>query len=80
MALWDIPDVRFHGVKTPVEIWRRYGTQDDRLAELVSGLRRLGGRVVIEGIETGDDLARCRRAGVDCVQGFLFPESVLALP
>ncbi|NUU68762.1 EAL domain-containing protein [Enterobacteriaceae bacterium BIT-l23] len=77
---WGFPEVGFHGVKVSVSVWQRYRMREMPLQDLVQNLRRLGGVVVIEGIETGDDLARCRRAGVDCVQGFLFPESVLTLP
>jgi EAL domain-containing protein (putative c-di-GMP-specific phosphodiesterase class I) len=80
VGLWNTPDIRFHGVKVSVKTWLRYGGQDDRLAELVNSLRRLGGQIVMEGIETGNDLVRCHRAGVDYAQGFLFPETVLAAP
>jgi EAL domain-containing protein (putative c-di-GMP-specific phosphodiesterase class I) len=42
------------------------------LASVVTLARPFGARVVAEGIETEDDLAAVRAAGIDLVQGFLF--------
>lgn len=76
---WYFPEMHFDGVKLSASAWRGYRAREPALRELVPALRRPGKRVVIEGIESEDALACCRRAGVDCVQGFLFPETVLTL-
>lgn len=77
---WSLSGVRFHGVKVSAAVWRRCCLREMPFRPLVKSLRLLGDLVVVEGIETGADLARCRCAGVDYVQGFLFPETVLATP
>jgi EAL domain-containing protein (putative c-di-GMP-specific phosphodiesterase class I) len=44
----------------------------------VSGLHDIGSEVLIEGIETAEQLACALEAGADCLQGFLFSRPKLA--
>lgn len=50
-----------------------HGTDAERLIQLIAELgHALGLRVVAEGVETTEQLARLRKCGIDVVQGYLF--------
>ncbi|MFN8223765.1 MAG: HDOD domain-containing protein [Gaiellales bacterium] len=58
---------RVHAVKLDYRL-----TDKSRLAETVAALRRRGLRVVIEKVETYEELADCVAAGCDLYQGYVF--------
>lgn len=59
----------------------RHGSRSEQLvASLVRLCHDLDARVVVEGIETEDELAVARHAGADLVQGFLFARPAFPLP
>lgn len=64
----------FDGVKTD-----RREIGGGILPLLVSRARQLGNRILIEGIETEEDLLRASDSGAEWGQGFLWPERTIAI-
>lgn len=71
--------IRFDGVKIDRSEIRRRQSEADNLRALVSQARRIGGLILVEGIETVDALMHAGLSGASLGQGFLWPECELAL-
>lgn len=59
------------------EVFLAGGANDDVIASLVRLVHEARKRVVIEGVETLEQLKMCRDKGCDVVQGFFFSEPLL---
>ncbi|WET39916.1 EAL domain-containing protein [Citrobacter enshiensis] len=75
--IWRQAGIQFDAVKIETGLFHQFRTSGSQLTILVNQFRGLGGRVVIEGVETPEDYAICRVSGADAVQGYLFEQEVL---
>lgn len=65
---------RFGGVKIERQVFQMHRNSPDMLIDLVSHARRYGKKIVIEGIETEEDLFTVLQSSADLAQGFLWSE------
>ncbi|WP_421356689.1 EAL domain-containing protein [Pseudocitrobacter faecalis] len=72
--------VTFDGVKIDRGEIRRRHREPDALSHLVKLARGMGAQVVVEGVESQDDLIHAQQSGADIGQGFYWPETILPLP
>ncbi|ENT2994015.1 EAL domain-containing protein [Raoultella planticola] len=71
VPIWQRTGMRFDAIKISSELFHQLRTAEPQLAALIARYREMGERVVIEGVETGQDYALSRDSGADAVQGFL---------
>ena len=66
----------FSMVKLDKELFYLGSSHHELLVNLVTTLRKMGKRVLVEGGETTQQLQQCRDLGVDYVQGYLLGKPV----
>ncbi|MCW0350798.1 EAL domain-containing protein [Pantoea ananatis] len=79
MARWlTLAEFNFNGIKTDYHEMQKCRKNDTPIKPLVESAKRFSQNVLIEGIETAQDLYRAIDSGAALGQGFLWPESTVS--
>ncbi|BBL31578.1 hypothetical protein TH60_07745 [Pantoea ananatis] len=79
MATWlTLAEFNFNGIKTDYHEMQKCRKNGTPIKPLVESAKRFSQNVLIEGIETAQDLYRAIDSGAALGQGFLWPESTVS--
>lgn len=73
-AILNLLNWQFGGIKIERQVFQMQRYSPSMLSELVSHVRRYGKKILIEGIETEEDLFTVLQSSADLAQGFFWSE------